>query len=433
MTLEAPLKTIAVFFHALILATTLACQTSSRVIATTDAEIETERWWKGNTHTHSLWSDGDAFPEMIADWYRNAGYHFLAITDHNLATPEAQWWPVPAQGLGARAYRQYRDRFGAWVETRQRDETLSVRLRTAAEYRKLFDHPSRFLVLDGEEITQYLDKRGAHMNALNLTATIPAQSGTTLVEMLRNDLAAVRALESNTKRPIVVVLNHPNFLWSQTAEDMLALDDLRFFEVYNGHPLVNVHGDTLRPGNERLWDIVLTRRLGRDRNAPLLFGVATDDAHDYHEFAPPQRNPGRGWIMVRAPHLVANELMTAMKRGDFYASTGVELLDVRRSGRRLSIRIAGRPDVTYTTQFIGTRASYDTTSTAASDSTGRPVTRRYSRDVGRVLAEVRGVTPTYTLRGDELYVRARVVSSNQKPNASYPGEREMAWTQPVRP
>ena len=28
------------------------------------------RWFKGNLHTHSLWSDGDDYPEMIADWYK---------------------------------------------------------------------------------------------------------------------------------------------------------------------------------------------------------------------------------------------------------------------------------------------------------------------------------------------------------------------------
>ena len=28
------------------------------------------RWWKGNIHTHSFWSDGNDFPEMIAEWYR---------------------------------------------------------------------------------------------------------------------------------------------------------------------------------------------------------------------------------------------------------------------------------------------------------------------------------------------------------------------------
>ena len=31
------------------------------------------RWWKGNLHTHSLWSDGDDFPEMIAEWYKQHG------------------------------------------------------------------------------------------------------------------------------------------------------------------------------------------------------------------------------------------------------------------------------------------------------------------------------------------------------------------------
>ncbi|MBI5769539.1 MAG: hypothetical protein HZA93_17320 [Verrucomicrobia bacterium] len=35
------------------------------------------RWFKGNLHTQSLWSDGDDYPEMIADWYKRAGYHCL--------------------------------------------------------------------------------------------------------------------------------------------------------------------------------------------------------------------------------------------------------------------------------------------------------------------------------------------------------------------
>ena len=42
------------------------------------------KWFKGNTHTHSLWSDGNDFPEMITDWYKQKGYDFLAISDHNV-------------------------------------------------------------------------------------------------------------------------------------------------------------------------------------------------------------------------------------------------------------------------------------------------------------------------------------------------------------
>lgn len=42
------------------------------------------RWFKGNLHTHSLWSDGNDFPEMICDWYAQNDYNFLALSDHNI-------------------------------------------------------------------------------------------------------------------------------------------------------------------------------------------------------------------------------------------------------------------------------------------------------------------------------------------------------------
>ena len=165
----------------------------------------------------------------------------------------------------------------------------------------------------------------------------------------------------------------------------------------------------------------------------MLHGVATDDAHDYHTLAPGQRNPGRGWIMVRSSTLAPDSLMRAMERGDFYASTGVTLAALRREGTRLTLTIREEPGVSYTTQFIGTRRGYDTVSVAVMDTAGAPVTRRYSTDVGTVLAEQRGTTATYVIRGDEIYVRARITSSKPKANFSYAGEREMAWTQPIRP
>src|SRR5688500_9505017 len=60
----------------------LAFSTGSGVAVAAD-EAGAPRWWKGNTHTHSFWSDGDDFPEMIIDWYKKQGYDFLALSDHN--------------------------------------------------------------------------------------------------------------------------------------------------------------------------------------------------------------------------------------------------------------------------------------------------------------------------------------------------------------
>jgi hypothetical protein len=40
------------------------------------------RFWKGNIHTHSTRSDGARTPEAVCATYREAGYDFLALTDH---------------------------------------------------------------------------------------------------------------------------------------------------------------------------------------------------------------------------------------------------------------------------------------------------------------------------------------------------------------
>lgn len=42
------------------------------------------RFWKGNIHTHSTLSDGMREPAAVCATYREAGYDFLALTDHFL-------------------------------------------------------------------------------------------------------------------------------------------------------------------------------------------------------------------------------------------------------------------------------------------------------------------------------------------------------------
>src|SRR5512139_3265075 len=42
------------------------------------------RWFKGCLHVHSTTSDGGLAPQAVIDWYRSRGYHFLALTDHDV-------------------------------------------------------------------------------------------------------------------------------------------------------------------------------------------------------------------------------------------------------------------------------------------------------------------------------------------------------------
>lgn len=43
-------------------------------------------WFRGNTHTHSTLSDGEWPPEKVVAFYRDRGYAFLAVTDHEVFT-----------------------------------------------------------------------------------------------------------------------------------------------------------------------------------------------------------------------------------------------------------------------------------------------------------------------------------------------------------
>ncbi|MBN1491653.1 MAG: hypothetical protein JXA69_17200, partial [Phycisphaerae bacterium] len=226
---------------------------------------------------------------------------------------------------------------------------------------------------------------------------------------------------------------HPNFVRQIVAEDIARLRDARFFEVYNGHPYVRNQGTEDEPSVERLWDIVLTLRL-REAGGSTMLALATDDAHDFAQWGVGKANPGRGWVMVRAARLSADAIMNAMLAGDFYATTGVVLQDITFSNNTLTVQICPEPGVTYTTQFIGTRKGYDATAKPRKDDAPDAYfTKVYSDEVGQVLAEQTGTTAAYTLTGDELYVRAKVISSAKHTNPHAEGDLQEAWVQPVTP
>ena len=94
------------------------------------------RYWKGNLHTHTLWSDGDDFPEMVADWYKNHGYQFLALSDHNLIQYGQKWMDVASLQAKEETLTRYIARFGVeGVEQRVVGHRTQVRLSTLVKFR----------------------------------------------------------------------------------------------------------------------------------------------------------------------------------------------------------------------------------------------------------------------------------------------------------
>lgn len=426
-----------------------------------DVPRENLKWWKGNLHTHTFWSDGDSFPEITVDWYKENGYHFLGLSDHNILS-EGQKWVNPsktrfARNRGERTIEIYLEKFGRhWAEVREVDEEFRewlqsipanrrppeeemalgetlVRLKPLSEFRHLFEEPGRFLMIQSEEISA---AHAVHMNVTNLAEFIPPARGEDVLETMQLNTRAVLEQRERTGQPMFPHINHPNFVWAVTAEEISEVEDLSFFEVYNGHPQVNNDGDERRAGMDELWDVVLTRRLA-EFDYGLVYGLAVDDAHEYHAGGNPKSaSPGRGWVVVRAAFLTPEHIIDAMERGDFYASTGVTIRDFRSDSNSLEIEIEPEEGIEYVTRFIGTRRGFDSSSEPILDDEGKEMrtTRRYSDDVGEILAEVEGTRARYKFDGDELYVRAKVISTKPKERPYHPEEtHEVAWIQPVVP
>jgi hypothetical protein len=303
-----------------------------------------QAWFKGNTHTHTTNSDGDSTPEVVTRWYQDHGYSFLVLSDHNYLTAEGSF---------------------------------------------PYEKKDGFLLIQGEEVsatyqaTAAEPRRPVHVNALDLKAVIEPFNGRTAAETVQANVDRIRAAQA------VPHVNHPNFRWALSADDLMKIHGCRLLEIWNGHPTVHNQGGGGVPGMEEVWDRLLTAGV-------VLYGIAVDDAHHFKgEFAADRVNPGRGWIHVRARALRPGALMESLERGDFYASTGPLLEDVTADDSGLRLRISPTLDFKYTTFFYG--------------------------KAGQLLASSPDPSPSYAFRGDEGYVRVKVVDSAGR----------AAWVQPV--
>ena len=368
------------------------------------------QWYKGNLHTHSYWSDGDEFPEMIMQWYKDHDYQFVALSDHNVIPEGEKWKTISKDSLYRNAFQKYLEKYGKeWVNYKKDEKGLQVQLKTLEEFRPLFEEPENFMIFKAEEVTSYLEDKAVHMGAINIQEVIEPQDGNTIVELIQNNLDAIREHGKETGQPVLQHLNHPNFTYAIKAEDMMQLDGERFFEVFNGHPHVNNYGDSLHNGTEQMWDQVNIAYHAEEK--PLLLGIATDDSHHYHKFGEKYSNAGRGWVEVKASELSPAEIINAMENGDFYASTGVELSKLEFKNAQLSIVVKEEENVNYEIQFIGVKKG----STKS-----------------EILKKIKGLEASFQLPDDILFVRAKIISDKIKKNPYREGDTEVAWTQPVR-
>jgi hypothetical protein len=398
--------------------------------------VQAEGWYRGNLHMHSLWSDGNVFPEDAVGWYRDHNYHFVTLSDHQMLQLDTNvWLEVGSKKLSREKANQYVKGHPASAELKKEGGKEYLRLKTIWELKKMFDQSEAFLMVPGHELNRVIGGLQVHMNMINVYDTIPFRYGDTASETFQRIEAAEGAWGAEQEVPTLFMLNHPTWPYFDIRPEVLiGLPQIRFFEV------CNADGGSMFPPHrswyttEKFWDIVNAFRI-EDGFDPV-FGTASDDTHNYTDSKGSAR-PGEGWVCVRAARLEPNALVQAMYRGDFYASSGVTLSDVTFDVATGTLRVIVSPDagVTYTIRFNATQASFDRTTETfddpAKDKKPARAGIRYSDMIGKAVKTVEGTEATYTLAPDDLYVRATVTSSKQAVNrTNNEPEFDTAWTQP---
>lgn len=308
---------------------------SAAVFATPDAV-----WVKGNMHTHTTNSDGDSDPQVVADWYKDHGYDFLFITDHAKVTDPAALKQSPG-----------------------------------------------FILIPGEETAVKGAKKPIHGCALGIAETIPySDVAATPAKSLERMVADIR------KAGGIPQVNHPNFGWSFGYAELKGLKGPYLLEVFNGHPAVHNWGSEAVMSVEQVWDCLLS-------DGVEVYATATDDAHHFKEMAANKANPGRGWICASVPFSPsAEDILDAIRRGDFYASTGVEM-DFYFGENKMNVWIVPKDGMKYWIRFIGKH--------------------------GRILGETRGTKAEWVPMSrpePNDYVRCKVIAD----------DGTVAWTQAYR-
>ena len=231
------------------------------------------RFFRGNLHTHSTRSDGTRSPGDVCSLYAQAGYDFIALTDHFL----------PQYGYPITDTRPYRS--------------------------------DSFTTIIGAELHSGAIANGSAWHIV--AAGLPDDFAPPAEDETGGQLAA-RATQAGA----FVGIAHPH--WYTLCEgDIEDLGPAHAVEVYNG---IAVDAND-RAESWHIMDILLDR-------GQRYFAYAADDAH----LTPRRHDFCRGWVHVKAEELSPRALLSALKTGAFYSSTGPQIFDIELTpGEELTV------------------------------------------------------------------------------------------------
>jgi len=248
-----------------------------------DVFKEEGEWYRGNLHSHTINSDGDATPEELVSWYQRNGYDFLAITDHDVITDVDK---LDGKGM-------------------------------------LLIPGLEFGYDPEEEPTYTLDMLGINIREL------PAFLDPDRTGHVKNDpkISPQQIIDHLNEIGGMAIMCHPYFMINMT-EPYLKYQGYVGMEAYN----YVCEEQCGRGHHEIYWDTMLMR-------GKRIMGFATDDSHK-SEF-------GHAWIEVKAKEKTVPAILEAIREGRFYATAGIQIFDLEYTDDKVRITFDRPCDVVF--------------------------------------------------------------------------------------
>ncbi len=253
-------------------------------------------YYKANLHAHSDYSDGKLSVEQLKQAYKNKGYSVVAFTDHehvidNSRLNDSDFLTITSCEVAIKEFPK--------VSTLKKFDMKVTHLNFYAkdphniktpcyslEYDTRINDKNRHLIWQGEDYTRVYSPEGIN-------------------EMIR----------IARERGFLVSYNHPS--WSlENALDYLNYEGMFAVEIYN-HECASLgcHDD------EAVFEDLL--RAGKK-----VFCTSNDDNHNKHPFDSPYCTSFGGFNMIGAEKLEYGEIISALEKGSFYASTGAFIYSI---------------------------------------------------------------------------------------------------------
>ena len=281
---------------------------------------KSKKFYKTNLHCHTVNSDGTLTPERIKEEYKARGYSAVAFSDHehlidNSHLTDGEFVAITACEIAIKELPTGSTR----THPLMRATHLCLYAKDAHNvltpcYSSIYDH----------FITPSVEGRIHHDGEYE---RVYSKEGVSEIVRLAH------------RAGFLVCYNHPS--WSlESAEQYLGYEGIDFVEILNTGSVIK----GLQDDEAALAEL----HLGGHR----VYCTAADDNHNREPLDSPQSDSFGSFVMINAPVLSYDSLISALVRGEFYASQGPEICSLILDGdtvhiecspsRRISLISRGR-------------------------------------------------------------------------------------------